>query len=309
MGRKFKGKKISLGDFSKLPPPSPSLSTPSSTPSLTPRQLWENSPRSVHTDNETKIPGRLGGRLMMKKNKDERFKVPYAPSVPIPNRITTSNRSQVNLFQVDNSMKILNDACIKFSVSSINDNTERKKLTNKIEGFVDWIANQYVNNGSWLDENNQLIFHEDLCINRKTSLLCKKGVSCKLLPDHTVEKSFIPQLYHLLQDYDLFSIYMGIINNDEQDDINILQERVEDWAVDIGVKLGERNASERVNYAETILIKVKRIQFLREFDERCCRNKESNHEKMNSVLDTLYQIVKRYVERTRKNHGLTVPPG
>ena len=312
MRTKSKGRQRpqSLADFlnspsglSSIPPPSPA-STMASTPrengfvSPSPREVWANSPRSIMTP-----PSREGnkrdenGRLLISTEEcRKRSMPPVAPPVPVPRQPKYNHDGSY-------SRNIFKEACNPGTeIAHIEDETTRRKLTKKIENFVDWMASQHVPNGFWTGKQNPFKFHESLCTKRQTGSLCNKGTKCKKLPDHDIQKSFIPQLYHLLQDYGFFLLYMNIVNNDEKDkDMKKLRKNVTDWCVDIAEGLAKYKRDERIRRYKEMLTKIRRVQFLRTFDAICCRNKERNHKSMDEFLDEIYGVVERKVERLEKN--------
>lgn len=312
MGKKFKGKRPqSLTEFlkspsdpSSMPPPSPS-STVGTTPrnngyiSSSPREIWANSPRSIMTppSRSTRTRDDMGRLIISQEERHKRSLPPVSFPLPIP-------RQSMSNFNNGRAANLMRESCFPGTeISRIGDKETRYRLTKKIEDFVDWMAIQHVHNGSWLGKENLFEFDEILCTKRQTGSLCNRGTNCKLLPDHENHKAFIPQLYHLLQDYDLFLIHMNIVNNDETDaDMKLLQESVDDWIINIGEKMGKYNPRDRVIRYREMMTQIRRVEFLRTFDVNCCQNKERNHIQMDKLLKRLYGVIERKVDRLEKNY-------
>lgn len=310
MVKKSKGRQrpLSLSEFMKspssIPPPSPAstlASTPrghgfSTTPS--PRDIWSNSPRSVLAP-PTSEDYDDNGRLLIRKR--EKYSMPpFAPPVPIPPSATKTTSLEDGGYN-----NIRKEVCFPgTNIQKVTNEVERRKITKKIENFVDWMAEQHVPKGFWIGKENPFKFHESLCTNRKTSNLCSKGVQCALLPDHDVKKTFIPQLYHLLQDYGLFLEYMEIMNNDEKDkDMSILRPRVMAWIIDLVEDVSQYTPRERIIKYKKMLRNIRRVQFLRSFNSMCCKDMKNKHEGMDSFLKEIYDPIERKVERLEKNYG------
>jgi len=291
MGKKSKpkGKTLSLKDFhnspSVLPPPSPA-STLGSTRSLgNSREIWKDSPRSVREEKKT--------LLQIPKQK---FSIPTAPSVPIPQPFSPSPVRLVPVNTREKTNKIvMNEACLPGT--SISDISKHKQLTEKIENFVDWLAGQNYN--TWIN----YAFNSNICVKEK---FCNKNILCTPLPEHKLQKTFIPQLYHLLQDYDLFPEYMNIKNNDEKDfDMKLLIKSKNDWIADFieTVTLKAPNSAMlRINQYTTMMTKIRRVQFLRSFNEQCCKDKINQHEKIDEILTEIYGTIARKADRLQKNY-------
>lgn len=310
MVKKSKGRQrpLSLSEFmrspSSMPPPSPAstlASTPrnngfSTTPS--PRDIWTNSPRSVLAP-PTREDYDDNGRLLIRK-RDTRYMPPFAPPVPIPPSTTKTESLEDGGYN-----NIRKEVCFPgTNIRKVTNEVERRKITKKIENFVDWMAEQHVPKGFWIGKENPFVFHESLCTNRKTGHLCTRDVKCALLPDHDVQKSFIPQLYHLLQDYGLFLEYMEIMNNDEKDeDMSILIPLVDDWLIDAGETFAQYRPREKIYRYKEMLKNIRRVEFLRSFNSICCKDKKNKHEAMDALLKRIYGALERKVERLEKNYG------
>lgn len=117
-------------------------------------------------------------------------------------------------------------------------------------------------------------------------------------------KAFIPHMYKVLQDYGFFHRYLGYDMIDEYVPLHTLTGI--DWGVEIGYKLGtipgfnpddkKRNEIEHLNKMRT---RIRRVQFLRAFDVRCCLNKEPDysHAKFDNVLNDIYMALGKQLRK------------
>lgn len=291
--KRFQGKKLSHLDFLKspsdsLPPPSPAspLSSRSS------RDIWSESLKSVMTP-----PTREDGRLLVPNN--HRSTIPFAQPPPLPPRSyhrAPPSRLSTLVSSEDLNKHVCDPGSSIGKMKNDKNDKDRSQITKKIERFVDWMAEHNVPNGNWIDGGKMYMFEESLCVNRETGLLCKKGTMCKNLPDHENQKRFIPQLYHLLQDYDLFGIHMSIMNNDEKNSMLELNEKIEVWKFRKIRHFETYNPIERIDKYKELLVKIRRIQFLRSFDVKCCFNGENNHPEMDKTLRQLFNTIQFYVK-------------
>ena len=108
-------------------------------------------------------------------------------------------------------------------------------------------------------------------------------------------KAFIPQMYKVLQDYGFFHRYLGYNMIDSYVPIGELENV--NWGIKIGYKLGtipgtdpedkKRNEIEHLNKMKT---RIRRVQFLRAFDVRCCLEKDpdSGHRRFDGTLEIIY---------------------
>ena len=123
------------------------------------------------------------------------------------------------------------------------------------------------------------------------------------LPDHKIKKSFIPQLYHLLQDYGLFLEYMDIVNNDEKDkDMSLLRKNVNNWLLNTGENMGRYSVRERVLRYREMMTNIRRVEFLRSFNTVCCKDKKNKHEDMDIFLNEIYEAIEGQAERLEKSY-------
>lgn len=111
-------------------------------------------------------------------------------------------------------------------------------------------------------------------------------------------KAFIPQMYKVLQDYGFFHRYLGYNLIDKYIPVGDLTNV--QWGIKIGYKLGtipgidvedkKRNEIDHLNNMKT---RIRRVQFLRAFDVRCCLKKDpdSGHEKFDDILEIIYSAL------------------
>ena len=125
------------------------------------------------------------------------------------------------------------------------------------------------------------------------------GRKSKKVKTMSLKVENLPQLYHLLQDYDLFPEYMNIENNDEKDvDMELLIKSKNDWLVDFADEVSSRSqsAEEKIDRYMTMMTKIRRVQFLRAFNEKCCKSKQDN------ILDEIYGTLARKADRIQKSY-------
>lgn len=124
-------------------------------------------------------------------------------------------------------------------------------------------------------------------------------------------KAFIPQMYKVLQDYGFFHRYLGYNMIDEYVPFSTLDGIK--WGIKIGYKLGtipgvdrEDKKKKEIEYLKTMRTRIRRVQFLRAFDVRCCLEKEgdASHKKFDSILEKIYIALDE--EMTRRTSGTIV---
>ena len=187
-------------------------------------------------------------------------------------------------------------------------------LTLSIEVFVDQLSMiMYdIDASNW--DNIPIIDRND-CVNlvhlcRKDTMKCARslpGYYATSKKHHgDLRKAFIPQMYKILQDYGFFHRYLGYNMIDKYVPLHILES--EDWTLEIGVSLGkiqsineEDEKRKQIEHLNKIKTRIRRVQFLRAFDVRCCLDKERDegHQKFDGILEDIYQLLERELEERR----------
>lgn len=238
---------------------------------------------------------REDGRLVLNRKEDEPYEFSRpGPRVPIP-RNNSNSRIPVNLDPineisqcVDHLYRVLcKDASC---VEKLTDDEQKSKAIKKIEVHIDRMAGLISQDLDWI--SNDPVITSEVCVNRKLHGHCNRYTKCSVLPGFKKKKSLVPQLYHILQDYGLF-FDMGIENNDTLS-FKILRRKSNRWLIDIGEELGM--SVERVSFLRKIMIRVRRVQFLRSFDEKCCKVKDENHRFINDLLEDIYEALEDKLE-------------
>jgi len=122
---------------------------------------------------------------------------------------------------------------------------------------------------------------------------------CTRIPgyyEHENVKKFIPQLYHILQDYGFFYHYLEFPMMDKK----LKQwEILSRWSFKLGRIVQKRGTPQnKYRFITIILLRLRRVQFLRAFDVKCCLEKipDEDHLTFDKVLETVYDTL--LVERS-----------
>jgi len=170
-----------------------------------------------------------------------------------------------------------------------------KHLTVEIENYVDLLSTSMnIIDNQWEKSH---IGRQKSC--EKYMDHCFKGKGCRKIPGFRIEednRGFIAQMYHILQDYGFFSSYLGIDNISSKLPISEL----DDWFVAFGktigkneVKYGKRPV---LMFLDMMLIRVRRVQFLRLFESYCCNSfiqTAGSHIPIDNVLKRIYNAVEK----------------
>ena len=112
----------------------------------------------------------------------------------------------------------------------------------------------------------------------------------------------IPQLYHILQDYRFFYEYLQFPIMDQKFTIGQLSRQ---WILNLGELLGSLSSTHRkYSYLTIMLLRLRRVQFLRAFDVKCCIRVESDegHESFDNLLQDVYDTLLIRRARLIKNN-------
>ena len=185
-------------------------------------------------------------------------------------------------------------------------------LTLSIEVFVDQLSMiMYdIDASNW---DNIPIIDQNDCVNlvhlcRKDTMKCARslpGYYATSKKQHgDPRKAFIPQIYKILQDCGFFHRYLGYNMIDKYVPLHTWQDIY--WGIKIGYGLGkiqgineEDKKRRRIEHLNKMKTRIRRVQFLRAFDVRCCLDKERDegHQKFDGVLERIYQALERALER------------
>jgi hypothetical protein len=133
---------------------------------------------------------------------------------------------------------------------------------------------------------------------------------CTRIPgyyEHENAKKFIPQLYHILQDYGFFYHYLKLPMMDKKLTINQLNNFK--WGVRLGRILGGLGSpNDEYRFITIMLLRLRRVQFLRSFDVKCCLQKppDSDHLTFDGVLENVYnELLSERSDIVKNNPHLT----
>lgn len=104
-------------------------------------------------------------------------------------------------------------------------------------------------------------------------------------------KQFIPQLYHILQDYGFFYHYLEFPMMDKKLTNTQILSR---WSFKLGKIVGRVGApQDQFRFITIMLLRLRRVQFLRSFDVKCCLQKppDDDHLTFNGVLEDVYDTL------------------
>lgn len=233
----------------------------------------------------------------------------------------SSKRKRSDAIRADivaKSTDILSRYCLpseqsKFNLSQLLflDKTAIKKISRDIESFIDSIMELADGNMDILDEWNMF----DMCPHGLTkNQYCHLGskkhpIKCLEMIEYDDMKRLIPQMYHILQDYGFFYIYLGVehmriepkenesqqekktrLEEEKQDISTLITEKVSELCGDISINdmSFEEKYNAKIRCLRTMERRLQYILFLREFNVICClRKKEEDdaHLSFNQVLD------------------------
>lgn len=175
-----------------------------------------------------------------------------------------------------------------------------EELSHEIDDYVDTLVRtNYTQNIDLMEFDIGEIGRDIVCTplmkqqcGHESDMIGDKG--CVRLPGYYEQegpKQFIPQLYHILQDYGFFLNYLKFPMMDTK--LSLLEVSVR-WSLKLGRILGGFN-SKRQEYAfiTKMLLRLRRVQFMRAFDVKCCLDTISNknHEPFDDVLQGVYDAL------------------
>ena len=190
--------------------------------------------------------------------------------------------------------------------SSMMSHDERyiKSLTSEIEEYIDLLSQTMnVVDNTWdqshMGRQGSCAKYIDHCFSDK---LCRK------IPGFRTDENkrgFIPQMYHILQDYGFFAGYIGIDNISTK--LPIVE--LEDWYVEFGIEIGinykEYGKRPVIVFMDMMMLRMRRVQFMRSFETHCClglENADNNHIPMDEALERIYQTILRVKNRFETRH-------
>ena len=152
-----------------------------------------------------------------------------------------------------------------------------KSLTSEIEEYIDLLS-----------QTMNVVDNEKLC---------------RKIPGFRTnenKRGLIPQVYHILQDYGFFAGYIGI----DTISTKLPIEELLDWLLDFGIEIGENKVRygkhQVIMFMDTMMLRMRRVQFLRSFETHCClglENADNNHIPMDKALERIYQAILRAKNR------------
>ena len=214
------------------------------------------------------------------------------------------NRMKKNLFE-----KVCSGRDMGFKSGMVNKNPDYiRELSLEIDRYTDALADSVLEPGTLLSDLSRRDMGEmtSFC-NEKSRAQCDmdknslNSEGCGFLPGYyTGEpiKQFIPQLYHILQDYGFFHHYLNftsIIDTRPRMKINKILSK---WGIHLGRVLDGIDTNEgKIRCLDTMMARLRRVQFLRAFDSSCCMGGVITEESMNhdffniEILDTVYETL------------------
>ena len=175
-----------------------------------------------------------------------------------------------------------------------------ERLSDEIDDYIDSLVQTNYEKKTDLLQLGMLEIKRDLVCtdlmkkqcDLESNMLNDKG--CVRLPGYYEKedpKQFIPQLYHILQDYGFFYHYLEFPMMDEKLSNSRILAR---WALNLGKILGRLNSStNQYRFITVMLLRLRRVQFMRAFDVKCCLGSVSDegHMGFNGVLQDVYDTL------------------
>lgn len=170
-----------------------------------------------------------------------------------------------------------------------------ESLTGEIEDYVDLLsASMGVNENTW---DGSHIQRQGVC--GEYTDHCFNETICRKIPGFRSDepgRGFIPQMYHILQDYGFFMQYIGLDNISSK----LPMSELIDWFIHFGRVIGRNE----IKYGKTpvlifldmMMIRMRRVQFLRSFETYCClglERSDESHIPIDDALEEIYQAVYR----------------
>ena len=181
-----------------------------------------------------------------------------------------------------------------------------KSISSEIEQYIDLLANEIGNTDITTN------FKIKGCPEGKKKQCDMLGIgkeSCMIIPGYyktekISNKQFIPQLYHVLQDYGFFFEYLqfpAIIDTIPRLSCGDISR---DWAYRLGSITGVEEHQNGIvgkkQLLKKMMLRIRRVQFLREFDVVCCLagTTDKDHEYFSEhVLKPVYETLERDYNR------------
>lgn len=237
-------------------------------------------------------------------------------------RMVILERQQTKLFN-----EVCSDENIEFVTKLQNKDKEYiDELTTMMDSYTDLLAYEFgMGDICSFDQRSQSkkinSFPQDRsylkskhCFNQRkkdpenvTKLIPK--YPCPNLPGYVFidnVKTFIPQLYHILADFNFFYIYLDfpymvddssvVYNGEEGGRYHFLSGM---WAINLNDKVNEKSTlQEKKEHVEMLKCRIRRVQFLRAFDTNVCNHeydagtyKRESYNKLNDFYNGVYAIL------------------
>lgn len=217
----------------------------------------------------------------------------------------TNDPPEVDLEKMKNNL--FNKICAGYGLDTFHLSMKEKdekyieSLTKEIEEYIDLLTtsmgvNENTWDGSHIQRQNVCGEYADHCFN---------GTTCRKIPAFRPDekgRGFIPQMYHILQDYGFFLQYIGLDNISSKLPISELI----DWFIHFGRVIGQNEMiyGKRavLIFMDIMMIRVRRVQFLRSFETYCClalERPDDSHVPIDDALEKIYNAIRR----TKKEVG------
>ena len=221
-------------------------------------------------------------------------------------------------------MKVCAGTDPEFKTNMKNKNSEYiESLSNEIDAYIDSLVQtnykekgtDYKEKGTDLLEFSMSEIERDIMCTETMNNQCnlEKNINmindkaCVRLPGYyDKSKQFIPQLYHILQDYGFFYHYLKFPMMDEKLSNNQILAR---WSLKLGEILGSKSLIGKQKLITVMLLRLRRVQFMRSLDIKCClkyaAGNISDHVDFDVVLETVYDaLLSRRSEIIKNNPHL-----
>ena len=170
-----------------------------------------------------------------------------------------------------------------------------KFLIIEIEEYIDLLSlSMNIVDNTWSSNH---IYRQDICSEHIDH--CHNETRCRKISGFRTEENprgFIPQTYHILQDYGFFSSYLGIDNISSKMPLSELEDWYVDFGTEIGMNLYKYGKKPVIMFLDMMMGRLRRVQFLRSFETHCCNGLEradDSHLPIDKALERIYQTILR----------------
>ena len=202
------------------------------------------------------------------------------------------NKDKDYIEELGNKIEVYTDAlALQFDMKDICSSDElfqKKKIQSPHVTFKNQLKTKHCFNTKIKDESNELIFKD----------------ACPPLPGYVYfeeAKTFIPQLYHILSDYNFFYIYLKFpAMVDEGQEMPRYEYLKSKWSLRLGRIIERLDGKEnRMEFIKMLLCRIRRVKFLRSFSTFVCSggehkkgsDKRWSYDEINSLYTLVYKVL------------------